>query len=181
MFQQLGYDRASMEAIAQQAGIPKTTLYKRFSDKADVLQAVIASRMSRWSAENTRRDEALPQDFAERLTHHMASLLIWTTNPEVRSIARLAANLPDAPAQGFSGRSLWGYKNMHDVIAKTIVDYGPQAGVQAQRPDFIADMLMALAGGTVAMRSTSAQMELIEANQIAGEMVRCLINGAQDW
>ena len=38
-----GYSRMSMEAVAEAAGVGKTTIYRRYRDKADLVTAAIAS------------------------------------------------------------------------------------------------------------------------------------------
>jgi AcrR family transcriptional regulator len=38
-----GYSRMSMEAVAEAAGVGKTTVYRRYRDKADLVTAAIAS------------------------------------------------------------------------------------------------------------------------------------------
>lgn len=42
-----GYSGMSMEAVAEEAGVGKTTVYRRYRDKADLVTAAIASMMKR--------------------------------------------------------------------------------------------------------------------------------------
>src|SRR5690349_22072217 len=42
-FLSIGYERTSMEAVAAEAGVPKSTLYKRFPDKRTLLRAVLSA------------------------------------------------------------------------------------------------------------------------------------------
>jgi TetR/AcrR family transcriptional regulator, mexJK operon transcriptional repressor len=43
-----GYGATSLEAVAEQAGVSKRTLYARFSGKPALLQVVVASLVQRW-------------------------------------------------------------------------------------------------------------------------------------
>ena len=38
---ELGYDRLTMDAVASQAGVARTTVYRRYRDKVDLVSAAI--------------------------------------------------------------------------------------------------------------------------------------------
>jgi AcrR family transcriptional regulator len=50
LFSKDGYDRTTMEAIAREAGASTKTLYSRYSDKGEVLQAVVRRIVERITA-----------------------------------------------------------------------------------------------------------------------------------
>jgi AcrR family transcriptional regulator len=41
LLRELGYDRLTMDAVAREAGVARTTLYRRYRDKADLVSAAI--------------------------------------------------------------------------------------------------------------------------------------------
>jgi TetR/AcrR family transcriptional repressor of mexJK operon len=45
-FSEFGYDRASVDAIAQASGVTKVTIYSYFPTKADLFQASVAHRLA---------------------------------------------------------------------------------------------------------------------------------------
>ncbi len=181
LFLDVGYERTTMETVAQRAGIPKTTLYKRFPDKAELLRAVIETRLNEWSQANTLRDHGVAQELEPQLSHQVASLLVWTTKPEVRAISRLASYLPGSSAEGLMAPGIGGYENMRSHITKVIVEFGPAAGTHAEDPQDIAEMIMALVGGLVVNRRDPSPVEQQEALLTARKLVRRLIAGSSAW
>src|SRR3546814_6748914 len=83
-----------MESVAASAGIPKTTLYKRYADKRELLNAVLVDRVSSWSKVSSRTDRNISDDLSARLKSRTATMLVWATKSEVRAVTRLAASLP---------------------------------------------------------------------------------------
>ena len=43
LLRELGYDRLTMDAVAREAGVARTTVYRRYKDKADLVSAAIAT------------------------------------------------------------------------------------------------------------------------------------------
>lgn len=48
LFMEHGYDGASMDAVAEAAGVGKPTLYHRYKDKRDLFEAVLTDRINEW-------------------------------------------------------------------------------------------------------------------------------------
>lgn len=86
-FERLGVAKTSMSDVAAEAGVSRTTLYKRFSKIEDVLQAVFVREFDRFERRLGRRLGALP-DPADRLVE----VVVATAEnvPENAGIARLA-------------------------------------------------------------------------------------------
>lgn len=182
MFVELDFEGVTMEAVAARLGIPKTTIYKRYSDKADLLRAAIEARMNRWSAISGSTNRLDPDDDMEtRLAGHVATLLAWTTKPEVRAMNRLAAKLPEGSGHGIANRHISGYRGMHALLTAVIAERGPGMGIVARDPGDVAEMLMAVIAGTVALRSQAEPITPEEAQPIARGIVDRLIRGAAAW
>src|SRR5512142_3120012 len=61
LLRERGYDRLTMDAVAREAGVARTTVYRRYRDKADLVSAAIATlsdRSRRPNSGNARRDLA---------------------------------------------------------------------------------------------------------------------------
>lgn len=181
MFLELGYEATSMDAVATNLGIPRTTLYKRFSDKANLLQFVVDAKISSWSELNTKRDPALSHDLVEQLISYIAAMLLWGTNPEVRAITKLAGNLTGSAGSGFIGHNQQGYRNLHALIAASVREYGPARGFIMRDPEGAADLVMAVTGGTISMRAESEPFEEDEAKAVAASLVDRIVRGAEAW
>lgn len=181
IFFEEGYEGTSMEAVARAVGIPKTTLYKRFADKNELLRAVIDDKMTGWAA--SAEGQAPPQSsgLEQTLVDHVTTMLSWTTRPEVRSVHRLVSNLPDAHVSGFVGKSFWGYQNMVKRLVRTIEDLGPGEGVVTNDPEGMADILMAMVGGWVVNRNSPERFAPEEARALAERFIAVALRGKDAW
>src|SRR5438067_9382063 len=59
LLRELGYDRLTMDAVAREAGVARTTVYRRYKDKADLVSAAIETLrtpVKRAATGDARRD-----------------------------------------------------------------------------------------------------------------------------
>jgi AcrR family transcriptional regulator len=59
LLRELGYDRLTMDAVAREAGVARTTVYRRYRDKADLVSAAIETLRApskRSASGDARRD-----------------------------------------------------------------------------------------------------------------------------
>jgi AcrR family transcriptional regulator len=59
LLREQGYDRLTMDAVAREAGVARTTVYRRYRDKADLVSAAIATLrapVKRAASGDVRRD-----------------------------------------------------------------------------------------------------------------------------
>jgi AcrR family transcriptional regulator len=59
LLREQGYDRLTMDAVAREAGVARTTVYRRYRDKADLVSAAIETLrapVKRSASGDTRRD-----------------------------------------------------------------------------------------------------------------------------
>ncbi|WP_083749859.1 TetR/AcrR family transcriptional regulator [Frankia sp. CcI49] len=84
-----GYDRTTMEAVAQAAGITKRTLYARFPDKRTLFLSVISWALARHENDPVELD-TVPDDLAEGLTVIARSLLARAVDPDLVALHRMA-------------------------------------------------------------------------------------------
>lgn len=176
-----GYDGTTMEAVAARAGIPKTTLYKRYADKNALLLAVLHARVEEWSRQAKQQQMVLSEQLEERLHQYTTTMLTWATTPEVRSFTRLAmaaAERPDAPP---SYREMLGYMDMVDLIARDIRNLAPAAGIRPHAPDKVAFAIMDLIAGWLDRYTSPAPMPLEEAKTQADFIITLLFRGVAAW
>ena len=88
-FLEYGYDGTSMEAVAQAAGITKSTLYARYPDKRSLFIGV-----SSWALTRQERDqrvlEPLPDDLADGLAVIARAILARSVDPDIVRLSRMA-------------------------------------------------------------------------------------------
>ncbi|MGF7236363.1 MAG: aldo/keto reductase [Frankia sp.] len=88
-FLEYGYDGTTMEAVAQAAGITKSTLYGRYPDKRTLFIAV-----SSWALTRQERDERvlepLPDDLGGALTVIARAILSRSVDPDIVRLSRMA-------------------------------------------------------------------------------------------
>lgn len=175
-----GFDSTSMEAIANAVGIPKTTLYKRYSDKAALVNDVIIDQVASWSQVASRQDSRLPNDLKKRLVHHTTTILVWSTKPDVRAVMRLALNAAGRGPQDVL-TDFFGYTDMIAFIGNEIAVYGPASGINARDPERIAHAIMAMISGWLNIRGMSGPVSAKEARSQAEFMINLLMGGVDTW
>ena len=88
-FLENGYDGTTMEAVAQAAGVTKSTLYSRYPDKRTLFIAV-----SLWALTRQEPDERvpgpLPDDLAGGLTQIARAILARSVDPDLVRLNRMA-------------------------------------------------------------------------------------------
>lgn len=143
MFGEVGYRVTSMEAIAAQVGIAKTTLYARYPDKQALFKAVVSSIVYQ---AKTPEPPAFP-DLRTCLTFHVENAFIVASDPDIRVISTLADNdvqsLPELQVLGEQIEQDLGIK----PIAKSIIKAAARDGMSIDDPEFIASALVDLATG----------------------------------
>jgi TetR/AcrR family transcriptional repressor of mexJK operon len=176
-----GADGTTMEGVALRAGVPKTTLYKRFGDKNLLLRAVIAARIQSWSDIASTQNDALTNDLGQRLKFYCASVLTWGSTAEVKAFRRLAASVSVDEEGKHSVLDLLGTQIMVNLIADDIRDFGPPCGIVAVDPVQVATALMALIKGWMDFRTDPAPILHLEAAEQASYLVDLLLLGKTAW
>ena len=174
MFLAEGYDGTSIEAVAARAGVPRTTLYKRFPDKPALLKAVVAQRMGQWSDMARAIDTGIGNDPEERLRYYCILMLRAATQPEVRAIRNLARQVGGAPD--------WpDHEVMLATLAGAIAECARARGRAAQAPEAVARLLMAMVAGWADGWHAPEVIGIADARATARAMVRLVIDGADGW
>ena len=98
MFLAEGFDRASLDQIAQRAGVSKQTIYSHFSDKEALFRAICAELTEKLTI-SFRKPTAIEADLAHVLTRLGEETLAMMLHPAALDLHRLvlsaAARFPD--------------------------------------------------------------------------------------
>ncbi|GAA3908382.1 TetR/AcrR family transcriptional regulator [Streptomyces lacrimifluminis] len=89
LFLELGFDQTSMDAVAAQAGVSKTTVYAHFGDKLELFRAVIACGGASLDFDLDQTMLASVDDPQERLARIVLKLLQATTAPYYLAFIRV--------------------------------------------------------------------------------------------
>jgi AcrR family transcriptional regulator len=96
-FVQVGYARMSMESVASEAKVARTTVYRRYQDKADLVTAAIAQSMAAVVPSITSADpradlvrflQEFDQRFGEHCVEILGTLLGARQDPRLMSLHR---------------------------------------------------------------------------------------------
>lgn len=174
-----GYEGASMEAVAARAGVPKSTLYKRYPDKKALLRAVLRERIAAWALDE--RDVGLGVNLEQRLKSLAAEMLMRATSAEVSAFWRLVGNAWSGPHEVQERKDVIGYTEMLDRLVSEIRTYGPSSGVEAQDPRQVATALMAMLGGWVEFHAPDPGTADTDAVRFAHSAVDLILRGSAAW
>lgn len=171
-----GYEGASMEAMAARAGVPKSTLYKRYPDKRELLRAVLRERLDALTI--AVRDDVLGDDLEVRLKHYAANMLLRAMSPEVRAVFSLVTS---AWSSADERREVIGYTAMRARLAREIREFGPRRGIVAKAPEQAAGSLMAMLTGWIEWEAPANGDVDAEAVRFAHVAVELILRGSAAW
>jgi len=178
-FLSAGYERTSMEAVAAQAGVPKSTLYKRYPDKRALLRAVLSDRVSAWC--EIERGHGPEDDIETRLKRLAANIVLHATTPEVQAFWALVSTAWSEPEQASERQDAIGYTKMMDGLEKEIRQFGPPSGIVARDPRRVATALMAMLGGWIEYVAPTTPDRGREGERFAHAAVEMLMRGTAAW
>ncbi|MFF4120503.1 TetR/AcrR family transcriptional regulator [Streptomyces sp. NPDC001714] len=154
LFLELGFDQTSMDAVAAQAGVSKTTVYAHFGDKLELFRAVIARGGASLDFDLDQTMLASVDDPQERLARIVLKLLQATTAPTYLAFIRvLTVEAGRRPELTEAIRSL-GVPHVVDLVAVALRDDARQRGYAL--PD-----AEAYAGLFVRMTAAGPQMDAL--------------------
>jgi AcrR family transcriptional regulator len=129
-----GYDGLSVDRVAEQAGVAKTTLYRRWPSKAELVVALIAHIREEVPFEPS-------DDPRHDLTELVTAIAATLTATPTTLIADLAAAAAREPRVGESVRALWA--DRHRAVT-AVVATAQEAGVVLNHvsPEVLVDQLV---------------------------------------
>ncbi|QQM38406.1 TetR/AcrR family transcriptional regulator [Streptomyces liliifuscus] len=154
LFLELGFDQTSMDVVAAQAGVSKTTVYAHFGDKLELFRAVIARGGASLDFDLDQTMLASVDDPQERLARIVLKLLQATTAPAYLAFIRvLTVEAGRRPELTEAIRSL-GVPHVVDLVAVALREDARQRGYTLPDPE-------AYAGLFVRMTAAGPQMDAL--------------------
>jgi AcrR family transcriptional regulator len=184
VFARDGYTRASMDAIAAEAGVSTRTIYNHFGDKADLFHAVIQDSATQVAdAQIAVIDRHLTKiiDLEAGLTEFArawaAPMLQYIDHfAMVRQINAEAGHIPQAALDTWQET---GPRRVHRELARRIQRLADQGLLRVTDPDRAAMHLVLLTATEVANRSYHGAIPLpeTEITRIADAGVQAFLHG----
>lgn len=152
-FAESGFDKGSMERIAQAAGVSKVTLYNYFASKEALFNATVSGPVRQLMA---REGDALTlDDPAQALLRIATAYLALVTSPEtIEHVRLLHGRIPDQPA-----------------LARSFFESGPQAAVD----ELVKYLKRARAHGSLAISNAPRAAEQFLSMVRGNEQTRLLL------
>jgi len=175
LFLEFGYESASMEGVAERAGISKGTLYARYVSKEALFRAVNRKRLDLWSARASAQDYLLPTDIAPRLAHHARTLARMFAWPEYRETSQLvqttARSFPDIAAY-------WQEQGTRQYIDFLAADMAAAAGSDyARSPDwhFLANLFLHAFAGWFTLENSAGSVSDERVESFVEQLVETIL------
>ena len=151
MFMARGYAGASMDAIAQQAGVSKQTLYHHHGSKESLFGAIVGARIDRLLLSLEADDLSGPP--REALTHLGRAILEVAVSPS--SIALHRAVVTEAPRQPELGRTILahGPDRAERALAGYLREQTRRGRLQVDAPERAAEQFYGLTLGHMQLRA----------------------------
>lgn len=179
-FLEVGYEAATMELMAERAGVTKSTLYLRHSDKAALLRATVNDRMKRWSMENSRAGWTQGETLEERLISLAKNILKAAAHPELLATSRLIHGTTGEAGQIARELDRFIREPMIEELTIEIAEYGLREGFPVENPNMIARFFIGM------LESMTDQFDPDYQNPdrhdaLARQVVAVLFRGRSNW
>ena len=174
------YEAARMERIAATAGVSKGTLYDRYPTKQELLRAVIADQVARWSDRWDPVGCAAHADLRQRLKHRARGLMESLCEGRVEYIERLLMSGPGVNELRYMNFEV-GHGRTIQSIAQDIALGDPDQPVELTVATAIAEMLLGMIYGWWRMYRDVRPVTRREAVAFADHAVDVLLEGRTAW
>lgn len=176
-----GFEQTSMEAVAAQAGVSRTTLYGRFRNKAILLRSLIDAQVQEWGRQQRLLRDPMPTDFKQRLHHQARSIIQMAISDDVREFQRLRMAAAAGNAEYDRVLMEIGYKTAVIALERELAAGCQGLGMSPRNTMHVAEMLMALLSGWVTGRSGTDDVSAEAAIAYADQAVDILYAGRSEW
>ncbi|WP_200306179.1 TetR/AcrR family transcriptional regulator [Streptomyces adelaidensis] len=160
-----GFDQTSMDAVAEQAGVSKTTVYAHFGDKVALFGAVIERGGASLDFDLDQTMFSSVDDPGERLAHIVTKLLEATTAPDSLAFLRVLTTETARRPELIEAVSSLGVPHVVDVTAATLREDALRHGYTLPDPDAYASLF-------VRMAAAGPQMDALLAPGSAADSAR---------
>ncbi|MBK6660075.1 MAG: TetR/AcrR family transcriptional regulator [Proteobacteria bacterium] len=146
LFLELGFERATVDRIAQAAGVSKLTVYSHFADKEGLFVALIASKCDEHFEAREFVDLA-PLGVREALTRIASAFLNLMFHPDVIALHRVL--MTSASAETHMNQVFWdaGPAPTLAALVRLLERFDAEGALRIDKPLRAADQLFAMLKG----------------------------------
>lgn len=146
LFLELGFERATVDRIAQAAGVSKLTVYSHFADKEGLFVALIASKCDEHFEAREFVDLA-PLGVREALTRIASAFLNLMFHPDVIALHRVL--MTSASAETHMNQVFWdaGPAPTLAALVRLLERFDAEGALRIDKPPRAADQLFAMLKG----------------------------------
>ncbi|MCW1402604.1 TetR/AcrR family transcriptional regulator [Novosphingobium sp. MW5] len=180
LFLEVGFEAATMEQIAERAGITKTTLYLRHDDKYALLRATVNNRMSRWSLENTREGWIVGDTLEERMVSLACRILAAGNHPEILATSRLIHGTTGEAGRIARELDRFMREPMIEELTGEIAEYAHIEGVAVKDPQAVARFFLGMLGSMIDQFADDYG-DAASHEMLARQVVAVLFRGRGEW
>jgi AcrR family transcriptional regulator len=181
LFLSIGVDQTSMETVAANANVSRTTLYARYKSKDDLLRAVIDAQVQNWGREQRLFRDPLPADFKQRMHHHARAVIQMMISPDVLNFQRLVKSSAIRDKKYTQVMNEIGYRSAIEALANEISEGCREWPAPPRNPAMVGELIMGMLAGWVAGRDIGEAINEEEAIAYADQAVDILFFGRTAW
>jgi TetR/AcrR family transcriptional regulator, mexJK operon transcriptional repressor len=175
LFLECGYEAATMEAIAERAGVSKGTLYARYPSKEPLFRAVLQERRNRWSDLNSAITDPAPTEFTARLWSRARTLQRMFEWPEFVQISRLiqssTATFPDVAGYW---REI-GTQHFLELLADDMKYACEESSAVDLDWNFLANMFLHTFSGWYRQESAARRLDEAEISAFVDQLIQTIL------
>lgn len=143
LFAREGFDRASMDRIAEAAGVSKATLYSHFADKEALFEGMVQARRGRFPVYEPG-DVGDREAFVQTLEAFGRKLLGVLSDPELHAMKRLIVSHREASPALLAIVHRNGPRRMQEELAKVLAAGEAAGHVRLGDASMVADHLLSM-------------------------------------
>lgn len=180
-FMRHGYGGTSMAQIVKSLGISKTTLYSRYTSKAELFQAIMSEQIDRLAVAAVLHPAGAQMGLAEGLRAYATHTLELSLEGDLLQVNRLiyseSHRFPELGAAA-ARRTELGIRQIAEFIAECAV----RDGIACRDPAGIATAFIHMSRGWyVHVMLTNEPVSKVAIGRFAEQVVRALLSSRAEW
>lgn len=176
-----GYGGTSMTQIVKAAGVSKTTLYARYSDKAELFRAIVHQQIDRASGLNLLRSHVSSLSLEQGLIAYANRMLEISMKGDLLAVNRLIFSESHRfPELGIAAaeKAELGIRQISNFLRECAI----RDGVPCSNPDSVASVFIyMLQGWYINVMLSSPDISAEAREEWVEQAIKALLAGRENW